>query len=379
MGRSGEAYRENAAVRIAMIGQKGIPATYGGVERHVEELSLRLVERGHSVTVYTRPHYTSPQLRRYKGIDLVSFRSLPTKHLDAITHTAVCSADAATRGADIVHYHAIGPAVMSWLPRVTGKKVVCTIHGQDWKRPKWGRAASMALKLGEWASMHVPDAAISVSETLAEELSQAYGRPVHFIPNGVTLVDEADDYWLRELGLRPQEYVLFASRIVPEKGLHYLLDVWRRGKVEMPLVVAGDSSFSQGYVDQLKETAPAGVHFVGYVFGARLASLFRECAVFVLPSDLEGLPIVLLEALGYGAPVLASDIAPNREVLGTFGTTFRAGDVDDLEKRLSECMADSDGARDRAAAAQARVRDEFNWDRVTTSIEALYSSLVTKR
>jgi glycosyltransferase involved in cell wall biosynthesis len=366
-------------MHIAMIGQKGIPATYGGVERHVEELGRRLVERGHRVTVYTRPHYTPPGTREYEGVRLVSLHSLPTKHLDAISHTTVCSFHAAVQDADVVHYHAIGPALLSWLPKLAGKKVVCTIHGQDWRRPKWGRAATAALRLGERAAMSLPHATISVSETLAAELSRVYGRPVHFIPNGVTLVDEVDDHWLEQLALQPQGYVLFASRIVPEKGLHYLLDVWRRGRVDVPLVVAGDSSFSQEYVDGLKKDAPAGVHFVGYVFGAKLASLFRGCGLFVLPSDLEGLPIVLLEALGYGAPVLASDIPPNKEVLGTFGATFRAGDVDDLETQLLSCLTAREEARRQAAVAQARVRDEFNWDRVTTSTEALYSSLIEKR
>lgn len=366
------------AVRISMIGQKGIPATYGGVERHVEELSLRLVERGHSVTVYTRPHYSPPGSQQYKGVDLASFRSVRTKHLDAISHTAICSLREAVRGADVVHYHSVGPALLSWLPRLTGKKVVCTIHGQDWRRPKWGRVARMVLKLGERASVSLPHATICVSETLADELSQTYGRAIYFIPNGVKLADEVDDYWLKQLGLRPQGYVLFASRIVPEKGLHYLLDVWRRGNIDLPLVVAGDSSFSQDYVDKLKATAPSGVHFVGYVYGGRLASLFRGCGMFVLPSDLEGLPIVLLEALGYGAPVLASDIAPNVEVLGTFGATFKAGDVDDLERRLLKCLTELDEARDQAAAAQSRIRDEFDWGEVTTSTEALYSSLFEK-
>jgi len=362
-----------------MIGQKGIPATFGGVERHVEELSLRLVERGHSVTVYTRPSYTASRPGSYKGIDLVSLPSLSTKHLDAISHTGICSLHAAARDADIVHYHAEGPALLSWLPRLARKKVVCTVHGQDWRRPKWGRGARTALRLGEWASVSFPHATICVSETLAGELSRVYGRMVHFIPNGVTLVDDTDRYWLDQLGLDSRGYVLFASRIVPEKGLHYLLDVWRRGRISAPLVVAGDSSFSQDYVERLKKNAPSNVHFVGYVFGARLASLFRESAVFVLPSDLEGLPIVLLEAMGYGTPVLASDIPPNREVLGTFGATFKAGDNGDLEKRLLECLAKPEEVRDKATAAQSRILEEFNWDRVAASTEALYSSLGVSR
>jgi len=365
-------------VKIAMIGQKGIPATYGGVERHVQELSVRLVERGHEVIVYTRPHYSATSLREYRGVRLVSLPSVRSKHLDAISHVALCAAHAAREGVDVMHFHAEGPALLSWVPRLRGGASVVTIHGQDWRRPKWGRGASLALRAGEWMAVHAPHATICVSETLARELSQRHGRPVQFIPNGVSLIDERDDSILDEFNLEPQCYVLFAARLVPEKGCHYLIEAWRRGGFAMPLVMAGDSSFSDEYVARLKAAASAGgahVVFPGYVYGARLASLFANAALFVLPSDLEGMPIVLLEALGYGTPVLASDIPPNREVVGSFGRTFKAGSVEDLAKSLGACLGDIEGLSDQAQRARDVVRRDYDWDAAASRTIELYSCL----
>jgi len=366
-------------VKIAMIGQKGIPATYGGVERHVEELSVRLVERGHEVIVYTRPHYSATSLREYRGVRLVSLPSVRSKHLDAISHVALCAAHAAREGVDVMHFHAEGPALLSWVPRLRGCASVVTIHGQDWRRPKWGKGASLVLRAGEWMAVHAPHATICVSETLARELSQRYGRPVQFIPNGVSLIDERDDSILDQFNLEPQRYVLFAARLVPEKGCHYLIEAWRRGGFDMPLVMAGDSSFSDEYVARLKTAASAGgarIVFPGYVYGARLASLFANAALFVLPSDLEGMPIVLLEALGYGTPVLASDIPPNREVLGDLGATFRVGSSGDLASQLRSSLTRAADLKQMALRTQGLIRRRFNWAVVVSETVEIYDAVV---
>ena len=369
-----------------MIGQKGVPATYGGVERHVEELAARLIESGHAVTVYTRPHYLgdrrsaarrdTPTVSYYRGIRLVRLPSLPSKHLDAISHTALCTAHALTDKADVVHYHAVGPSLFCWAPRLRGKKTVATIHGQDALRPKWGGFASRILKLGEWMAINVPDATISVSQTLAERLGRKYGRDVTFIPNGVALCAEYDDSILAQLGLEPQQYILSAGRLVPEKGCHYLIEAWDKAGKPLPLVMAGDSSFSPKYVERIK-ALPGGAEtlFPGFVYGARLASLFRNAALFVLPSDLEGLPIVLLEALGYGTPVLASDIPPNMEVLDRKGRFFTAGDVDDLGRQLTSCLADIDALREEADASREIIERSFDWDEVTRETAAVYEHI----
>jgi glycosyltransferase involved in cell wall biosynthesis len=260
------------------------------------------------------------------------------------------------------------------------------------------------LWVGEWAATHLPDATICVSETLSRELALKHGRHVEFIPNGVSLIEERDDSVLDEHGLEPRRYVLFASRLVPEKGCHYLIEAWRRGGFDMPLVMAGESSFSDEYVARLRAAAAAaappvgGTHgsaeagreslsgdsharivFPGYVYGARLASLFENAALFVLPSDLEGMPIVLLEALGYGTPVLASDIPPNREVLGRFGRTFKAGSVEDLRGSLADCLGDIGELRSEAQGAREVIKRDFDWNVVTSQTVDVYEMLEAVR
>jgi glycosyltransferase involved in cell wall biosynthesis len=362
-------------MRIAMIGQKGIPASYGGVERHVEELATRLAARGHAVRVYNRPHYGELQSGTYRGVQIVTLPSVATKHLDAISHTAACTTHAVATGAELIHFHAEGPSLWSWLPRILPREpaVVATIHGQDWLRPKWGKTASLALRMGEWMAMRVPHETIVVSASLTRALSEKHHQRAWFIPNGISIDPGDDTSILGELGIADGRYVLFASRLVPEKGAHYLIAAAQSAELAVPLVLAGDSSFSQDYVDDLKaKAAGAPILFPGYVYGARLAALFRHTALFVLPSDLEGLPIVLLEALAYGAPVLASDIPPNLEVLDDFGTTFRAGDVRDLRVQLERCLDHVQGRRQQAKACSDGILREYDWDAVTDQTEDVY-------
>ena len=355
-----------------MIGQKGIPATFGGIERHVQELAVRLVGSGHQVVVYNRPSYADDDVHDFRGVRVVTLPSLATKHLDAITHVALCTAHALRHGADIVHYHAIGPALLSWVPRLRQTGVVVIIHGQDWRRPKWGRAGATALRAGEWTAMHAPHRTIVVSKSLSTRLSHEYGRGTDFIPNGITLDAEEDRAILGELGLEPGKYIFFASRLVPEKGAHYLVEAYERLRTELPLEIAGDSSFSADYVRTLRAGCTRkDVIFTGYVYGPRLAALFKNAALFVLPSDIEGLPIVLLEALGYGTPVLASDIPPNREVLGDLGRTFRAADVDDLKRQLTACLGELPALSAQAGRTAATIRTAYDWDAVTAQTIAV--------
>jgi glycosyltransferase involved in cell wall biosynthesis len=364
-------------MRIAYIGQKGLPATYGGVERHVEELAARVAGQGHRVRVYNRPHYGPDAPSSYRGIEVVTLPSVATKHLDTITHVALCTAHALRQGVDLVHYHAIGPALLSWIPRFVRARAVVTVHGRDWQRPKWGGPASVALRVGEWMATHAPDATIVVSRSLATDLAARYGRSAWYVPNGVKLEAGDDDSILAELGLEPDRYVLFASRLVPEKGAHYLAEAWRRQDTDLSLVMAGDSSFSADYVSTLRGLcAHDRVLFPGYVYGPRLATLFRNAALFVLPSDVEGLPLVLLEALGYGTPVLASDIGPNLEVLDGAGLSFVAGDVDDLARQLSGALAALPTLRDQARPLASRVAELYDWDMVAAQTLSIYEQVL---
>lgn len=357
------------------MGQKGVPATHGGVERHVEELGSRLVCLGHDVTVFTRPNYTDRSISEHRGMRLISLPTLGSKHLDAITHSLLATLHCWRGGCDVVHYHAIGPCLVSPLARLRGLTVVATIHGQDWRRGKWGALASRVLRLGEWMALKVPHATISVSESLAERYAVSGYRGVRYIPNGVSIEEGDDEQVLADAGVGAGGYVLFAGRLVPEKGCHYLLEAWRGIDSNLKLVVAGDTSHSGTYVESLRAAAGETVVFTGYQYGARLAALFRHCALFVLPSDLEGLPLVLLEALAYGAPILASDIAPNVEILGKHGEYFEAGSVESLEKGLSRCLADLPALSLLAAELRSSALAEYDWDRVAVATSDLYERL----
>lgn len=360
-------------MKIAMIGQKGIPARHGGVERHVEELSVRLAELGHDVTVFTRPTYSDGSAEWYRGVRLKNLPTIGTKHLDAIVHSVLCSFACWAGGYDVVHYHAIGPCLAAPLSRIRGRTTIATIHGQDWRRGKWGGFASTVLRVAEWMALRVPHSTICVSESLSRRYADETGKQVVYIPNGISVCNDDDVSVLTEHSLETNGYILFAGRLVPEKGAQYLVEAWRQAKIGYRLVIAGGSSASDQYTRDVRAAAGAEVVFTGYEYGARLAALFRHAALFVLPSDLEGLPIVLLEALAYGVPVLASDIAPNVEVLGGHGTYFRAGDVDDLRERLNWCVAHLDVLRAQSVDLQLSAVQEYDWDRIARQTAEVYA------
>lgn len=358
-----------------MIGQKGLPATYGGIERHVEELARRFVDRGHQVDVYCRPHYT-PADAEMPGIRLIRLPSIHTKHLDALSHTAVATAHALFAKADVVHYHALGPSALSWCPRVVGKKVVVTVHGLDWRREKWGPVASQLLRFGEWSAHACPHATIVVSKTLLEHFAEGSQDHIHYVPNGTELPSPGPKAPLEALGLRPDGFLLFVGRLVPEKGLHHLVRAAKEAVPDWPLVIAGGGHFTDDYVESCRSEAGESARFLGPVYGERLAALQQHAALVVAPSSLEGLSIALLEAMSYGTAVLGSDIPENREVLDGVGETFREGDVADLGRRLRELLPDGPRRAAMGEAGRQRIADEYDWERVTDRTLELYSELL---
>jgi glycosyltransferase involved in cell wall biosynthesis len=360
-----------------MIGQKGVPATLGGIERHVQELATRLVRRGVEVDVYCRPHYTPPSAR-VEGVCLVRLPSIHTKHLDAISHTAAASVHALFSRADIVHYHALGPSSLSWLPRLGGKRTVVTVHGLDWRREKWGPVASRLLKACEWTATHCADATIVVSRTLETHFAGAGGRRLEYIPNGTVLPGPASDHFVRSRGLEPGRYLLFVGRIVPEKGLHVLLAAHALAVPDRMLAVAGAGNFTDRYEERCRSAANDRVRFLGPVLGEDLASLWQHAELVVVPSSLEGLSIALLEAMSFGRPVLASDIPENREVLNGVGESFRAGDAGDLGRRLHALLLEPARLAALGAGARARIEAEYDWERVADRTADLYRSLLEK-
>jgi glycosyltransferase involved in cell wall biosynthesis len=366
-------------LRVAMIGGRGVPATFGGVEHHIEELGSGLVRRGHEVVVYSRRGYADPPVVTHRGMRVVTLPTVSTKHLDAIVHSTLATLDAVRRGFDIVHYHAIGPGIPAFLPRyLSPVKVVLTVHGRDAERAKWGRGARAVLSMAEWLSARVPDATIVVSKDLARHYDRAHDSETEYIPNGVHEPTPASpDEIGRRWGLTRGSYLLFVGRLVPEKAPDLLLRSFRRMTSGLALVIAGGSSFTDEYVRALTRAADADerVLLAGYVYGDTLRELYANAAAFVLPSTLEGLPLTLLEAASFGTPVVVSDIAPNLEVVGSEGPgrrVFAAGSEDELLAALERITRDP--AREEAGASSLRgeVLERYRWEEAVTATEAVY-------
>lgn len=373
-------------LRIAMIGQKGVPARFGGVERHVEEIGARLAALGDDVTVYCRPNYcdglADTGAATYRGMRLHTLPTLGTKHLDTITHSAWSTLAAMRDRPDIVHYHALGPGLVAPIPRwLSPARVVLTVHGLDNERAKWGMVARAVLGAGHWMSARVPDATVVVSHALAHHYAGHFGRDVAYIPNGVTTpTPRPPGAITARYGLGTGSYLLFVGRLVPEKAVDLLIRAYRGVPGDRRLVIAGDSSFSDEYVTMLRRLAQDDprVLFVGYAYGELLAELYSNAAAFVLPSYLEGMALTLLEAVSYGVPVVASDIAPNRE-LGPDRPGYRlfpTGDEDALRRALCRVTADGGRERDAAGRLRERVLAEYQWDAAARSTHDLYRSLV---
>ena len=370
-------------IRVAMIGQKGFPPIHGGIEKHVAELVTRLGPMGFRIDVYSRPHYSRANgPTDIPGVFVRRLPSIPTKHLDAITHTTLATLELLFKKVDIVHYHALGPGLLAGLPRGLGRaRTVVTVHGLDWQRDKWGPFAQKVLRLGETASVVFPHRTIVVSRALREHFLQQHQRSTTYIPNGIVAPTYREPELLPDLGVTGP-FVLFVGRLVPEKGCHLLLDAWGRLPAALrekrKLVIAGDAGFTPGYVQELKENAPAGVIFLGYVHGPILEELFTNAELMVLPSTLEGLSITLLEGMSYSRCCLVSDIPPNVEAAGGSGVLFHSGDSVDLAEKLAALLEDPARAARLGAAGQAHAVANYSWDRVADLTAALYREIMAE-
>jgi len=362
-------------VKIAMIGQKGAPATYGGIERHVEEIGQRLVKRGHEVAVFCRLYYTPPGSEA-GGLTLIRRPSIHTKHLDTVTHVAWSTLESMLRRYDIVHFHALGPSAFAGVPRVTGQKTVVTVHGLDWQRQKWGRFASWVLRQCEGPAAHFPNRTIVVSRTLKEHFAKHHHCEADFIPNGTNLPTPRPARKLAQLGLTPGKYVLFVGRLVPEKGVHFLCEAFSRIPTDYKLALVGGLSFSQDYVQLLRKYESDRIKLLDYVFGDSLEELWSHAYLVVQPSTMEGLSIALLEALSYGRCVLLSDIPENLEVGENCAVSFRSQDVNDLQQKLEMLLREPDLVKQYEAKARAHIQEHYSWDKVAEHTEAVYRGLL---
>ncbi|SMP54882.1 glycosyltransferase family 4 protein [Anoxynatronum buryatiense] len=370
-------------MKIAMIGHKRVPSRLGGVEVHVEEIAARLAARGHEVHLYNRDIY-GKDAGPYRGTLLKPVFTVKKNSLEALIYSIIASVQTAFGSYDIVHFHALGPSVMSFIPRLAGKKVVCTVHGLDWKRAKWKGLATRYLKLGEYATARFPHATISVSKTLVPYYQKKYGTSVTYIQNGINLKPEEPLGSLAaSMNIEKDSYFLFVARLVPEKGCHYLLDAFRQVTTDKKLIIAGDNPYNQEYTALLREKAAADprVSLVGFQDEETLQRLYANAYTYVLPSDIEGLPISLLEAMSQGCLCLVSDIEENLAVVENHGLSFRQGNVESLRDALTDLLREEARHREcfQPQVLKAHIQKTYDWDTVTMETEKIYRQLTNQK
>ena len=356
---------------IAMVGTRGVPADYSGIEEAIEEVSARLVNKGHKVIVYCRASDNRQKI--YRGIERVILPTIETKHLGTIVHVFLATLHLLFKKIDIVHYHALGPSALSFVPRLLGKKTIVTIHGLDWQRKKWGVVARVFLRLCEYSSIFFPNKTIVISNTLKDYFERKFKRGVYYIPNGIKVSPKGKTEGLDKYGLKENNYILFVGRLVPEKGVHYLIKAFNELNTDMRLAIAGKGSFTDSYVRLLREMSNPRVKFLGFIPNERLKALYENAFLFVLPSEMEGLSISLLEAMGYGKCVIASNLPECQEVIGNYGFFFKAKDYKDLSRQLQRLINSPEIARETGIKAKAYITQRYDWDRITDEIERLYS------
>lgn len=368
-------------LKIAMIGHKRVPSREGGVEIVVEELSRRMAKLGNTVDVYNRSgsHVSGRQFDcdGYELPENMRIITVPTpqnKTLNAFVYSLLASLRAVFGRYDVIHYHAEGPAAMCFLPKLFGIRTVVTIHGLDWQRSKWGGFASKYLKFGEKTAARFADEIIVLSNAVRKYFQNEYGRKTVYIPNGISAPHIAEISMIGEkYGLKKDGYILYLGRIVPEKGIHYLIEAYSELKTDMPLVIAGGSSHSEEYFRQLKQSAKGkNIIFTDFVQGRALQELYSNAYVYVLPSDLEGMPISLLEAMSYSNCCLTSDIPECTEVCGENALYFKKGSADDLKEKLSFLIENEDAVSAYKSRARDYIIAKYSWEDVVNKTLALY-------
>jgi glycosyltransferase involved in cell wall biosynthesis len=371
-------------MKIAVIGSKGLPPKQGGIEHHCAEVYPRMVAEGHTVDLFGRSQYTGrTQLTQYdyKGVNVISLPCAQKGGVDAFLNSAWAAVLASGKDYDIIHFHALGPALFSWIPRLfSPAKVVVTCHGLDWQRAKWGKIARTLILMGEKMGVACSHEFVTVSQALQSYFLETYDRRTAYVPNAPATYVPSDPNFttIKNQGLEPGRYIVFLGRLVPEKCPDLLIKAFKMLKpAGWKLVLVGNSD-APAFKQELEELAAnnPNIIFAGELVGAQLAETVRGAGMCVLPSNLEGLPMAMLEAMSEGVPIIASDIPPHRELLNdNRGLLFRKGDERSCMLNLDWAIHNPDDLQTMADRAKRYVRSQFNWDRITEKCLDLYRSV----
>ena len=368
-------------MKVAMIGHKRIPSREGGVEIVVEELSTRLAKHGYEVDVYNRKGKNvqdknadkdKEKLKNYKNVRIITIPTINKKGIDALLYSFLASIKALFGKYDVIHYHAEGSCAMLWIPHIFRKKIIVTIHGLDWQRSKWGGLATKYIKFGEKLAAKYANEIIVLSKGVQQYFKEIYNRDTNLIPNGVSAPIIREPNIIKEkYGLNKDEYILFLARIVPEKGLHYLIEAYSQINTDKKLVIAGGASHTNDYLKEIEKMANKDNRIImtGFVQGKELEELFSNCYLYCLPSDVEGMPISLLEAMSYGCRCLVSDIEENIQVTEDYATSFKKGNIEDLKIKLDMELTKK---IKKDLKLQEYIIEKYSWDKNVNQTINLY-------
>jgi glycosyltransferase involved in cell wall biosynthesis len=369
-------------LRIALMGSRGIPATYSGFETFYEQLAVRLAARGHAVTVYNRRHHFKTHAPEYKGVRIVTLPSIPSKHLDTLTHSFLSMLHALWSGNDVFYLVIVGNSPLVWLAHLLGKKVILNVDGADFARDKWTGFAKRYLQWTERIAARSADVVIADSTVIERRYRELFGRDTLYIPYGANPQPRGERHYdsdvLARFGLTSGDYILFVSRMTPENRAHVLIEAHRRSGSRRKLVLVGDAPYVDDYKREVQAACAASDNCImtGYLFGDDYRQISSHCSYYVLPAGIDGTRPVLLDQMAFGNCVVVRDTPANMEVIGDAGLSFSdADDVDSLAAVIRRLDADQTEVETMRGRALARVAERYSWDRITDQYEALFRSM----
>jgi glycosyltransferase involved in cell wall biosynthesis len=369
-------------MNIAMLGTRGIPAAYSGFETCVEELGSRLVERGHHVTVYCRSHHIKLTDRYYRGIRLVRLPTVQNKFLDTIVHSFLSSLHASPRDFDIALFFIAGNSLVSFIPRLAGKKVVLNVDGLDWKRQKWNDLAKRYIRFAEYLATVFPHEIVTDSRVVQAYYEDQYGKASTYIAYGGDIEPSPPGRYIRQYGLQSRKYVLFVGRLVPENCPHHLVEAFQTLPTNpgFKCVIVGDAPYAERYIASLKNINNPDIIFTGYLFGEGYRELASNAYLFVETSEVGGTHPALLEAMALGNCVIVNDTMENLETIGDAGFSYRGAEgAKSLGDVLEQLLQSPGLVEEHGHKARSRVREFYSWDKVTDDYEQLFVRLLRQQ
>ena len=364
-------------MRIAILGTRGIPASYGGFETFAEEIGVRLVERGHEVTVYCRSTHYEDKLPSHRGVNLVWLPSIHTKYTDSFSHSFLSSLHAAWRGADVAYYCSAGNSVFTFLPVLSGTKVFLNTDGIEWERAKWNRMGKQYFRFAEWVASKVPHVVVADSHVIQDYYKRKFGRDTAYVAYGSDIVERGTKQeLLSQFDVEPERYFLFVSRLEPENNAHLVVKAFEGVQTDMRLLIVGTAPFADAYIEELHSTTDDRISFPGGIYGEAYTALRANAYTYINAMEVGGTHPAILEAMGAENCVLVSDISYNKETVADTGVTFRNKDVDDLREKIQWLVDHPEEVVRRRSAAVERIRAKFNWDDIAETYERLFTETI---